>query len=313
LTISDFEDVANTLTCLSHLILPPVLLTQADGSLAFAEAANGKSKQQHHVELKNDGQIVGGAIYNQDDIKQWLQCMDHDNDGLISFTDFFMNLTTIESKSCVQEKSLGNVNKRETLESKSSIDASVQHDASNLQTQLSSDIFNILINCLSLRKLHLGYVVFEIWENQRFYVLIGWSSNLLPTDRSNFSDDKGLATLHFNSTIFRLPGHNWKWDDGFENGWKCDYNLQDLRQHMYQPAGKESHRDQQSSHSLLKKDFSYCDAEGWQYAADFSLFGMDSTNDIAGGSGGHAKQGILDFCRRRRWIRKCILKDALET
>ena len=71
-----------------------------------------------------------------------------------------------------------------------------------------------------------------VYENQRFYPLLGWSSKLLPTDRPPFSNARGSREL--SKEQFRLLPR-WRWTAGWE---------------------------------VLRDDTT--DVEGWSYAIDFS-------------------------------------------
>jgi len=53
-------------------------------------------------------------------------------------------------------------------------------------------------------------VAVETYENQRCYPIKGFSSTLLPTDRSNFSSADGTVALPKES--FKLPSRHWAWE-----------------------------------------------------------------------------------------------------
>ena len=72
----------------------------------------------------------------------------------------------------------------------------------------------------------------SVYENQRFYPLLGWSSKLLPTDRPPFSNARGSQELS-KSQFKLLP--RWRWLSGWE---------------------------------VLRDDAT--DVDGWSYAIDFS-------------------------------------------
>ena len=57
---------------------------------------------------------------------------------------------------------------------------------------------------------------FAVWENERHYPLGGWTANMLPTDRPNFSNGDGTEEL-FKEEI-RLPSAEWFW----LNEWEID-------------------------------------------------------------------------------------------
>eukprot|EP01135_Chromosphaera_perkinsii_P006018 Nk52_evm6s380 gene=Nk52_evmTU6s380 len=53
-------------------------------------------------------------------------------------------------------------------------------------------------------------ITFETYENQRYWIGRGWTDNLIPTERTPFSDRKGLQRLPKDS--FGLPNAQWEWD-----------------------------------------------------------------------------------------------------
>ena len=71
----------------------------------------------------------------------------------------------------------------------------------------------------------------EVWENERHYPWVGWSSKLLPTDRSAWSSSKGKK---MRARDGMPPSAGWRWF----GVWQLDVSLGD--------------------------------SEGWEYAADFS-------------------------------------------
>lgn len=75
-------------------------------------------------------------------------------------------------------------------------------------------------------------IAFRVYENQRWYPIRGWSTSLLPTDRSGFSDKAGKQT--FDCSKFPMPpGYAW-----IDQEWTRDVTEN-------------------------------TDAEGWRYAVDF--------------------------------------------
>ncbi|EYC26905.1 hypothetical protein Y032_0009g418 [Ancylostoma ceylanicum] len=74
----------------------------------------------------------------------------------------------------------------------------------------------------------------EIYSNQRWYPMIGWSSRTLPTDRASFSNEDGSCSVEM--TGFHLKSDGWRW----EEPWIVDM---DVRKH---------------------------DKEGWEYATNFA-------------------------------------------
>jgi hypothetical protein len=63
-------------------------------------------------------------------------------------------------------------------------------------------------------------VVLYTYENQRYSLGMGWSSrNLLPTDRSAWTNDNGTQKLLKEDV--RLPSDDWEW----ESDWHLDFQL----------------------------------------------------------------------------------------
>lgn len=83
-----------------------------------------------------------------------------------------------------------------------------------------------VVRALTLEHLILDQRTYAIYQNQRYYVIGGWSSRLLPTDRFGWSDITGKKKLSFDSPHFSLPGEGWRWIDP---GFKIDYNIEDMR------------------------------------------------------------------------------------
>ncbi|XP_073983179.1 tectonin beta-propeller repeat-containing peroxin 23 isoform X1 [Rhodnius prolixus] len=101
-----------------------------------------------------------------------------------------------------------------------------------------------------------------VYENQRWNPLSGFTSRGLPTDRPMWSDSTGHHKRSKETT--RLLSMHWQWI----TDWAIDFKT---------PGG--------------------VDAEGWQYAVDFS-------------TSYHARKHLTDYVRRRRWIRKCKLTTS---
>ena len=78
-------------------------------------------------------------------------------------------------------------------------------------------------------------VEIEVFENQRWFPVQGFKSNLLPTDRPAWSDRSGLHAASLQAA--RLPGKRWEWADE----WTVDC------------------------------EWAKCDPKGWQYSLDFSM------------------------------------------
>lgn len=58
---------------------------------------------------------------------------------------------------------------------------------------------------------------FELWENQRWLPIQGFTHKLLPTDRPVFSNYAGTKSTPIES--FKLPSSSWQWND---QDWKID-------------------------------------------------------------------------------------------
>lgn len=71
---------------------------------------------------------------------------------------------------------------------------------------------------------------------QRYYVVVGWTNALLPTDRAAWSDADGTTSRSLDAVALPADHRAWAWVD-------------------------EWHVDTRGA----------CDADGWAYAVDFSL------------------------------------------
>ncbi|KAK6738642.1 hypothetical protein RB195_020636 [Necator americanus] len=85
----------------------------------------------------------------------------------------------------------------------------------------------------------------EIYANQRWYPMIGWSSRTLPTDRASFSNEDGSKSGGMAG--FQLKSDGWRW----EEPWIVDM---DVRKH---------------------------DKEGWEYATNFVGAVWKSENGVS--------------------------------
>uniref|UniRef100_A0A914WUD5 Peroxin/Ferlin domain-containing protein n=1 Tax=Plectus sambesii TaxID=2011161 RepID=A0A914WUD5_9BILA len=85
-------------------------------------------------------------------------------------------------------------------------------------------------------------VVEETFENERWYMLLGWSSRTLPTDRSNYSDRQGDNSTPKNS--FHLPSDGWVWQDP----WTVDLNEIEYDKTGWQYAFNFSSKDFKNTH-----------------------------------------------------------------
>ncbi|KAJ1364635.1 hypothetical protein KIN20_024765 [Parelaphostrongylus tenuis] len=74
----------------------------------------------------------------------------------------------------------------------------------------------------------------EIYSNQRWYPVMGWSSRTLPTDRASFTNENGWRKSE-ELDGFKLKSDGWRW----EEPWMVDL------------------------------DARKCDKEGWEYAINF--------------------------------------------
>jgi hypothetical protein len=95
-----------------------------------------------------------------------------------------------------------------------------------------------LLDRLTLRRFMPGTaaVCEEVWENQRYFVIVGWTDQLLPTDRPQFSDLSGTVTRSKDAVSLPEDHRSWTWADE----WHVDGQLNS-------------------------------DSEGWSYAVDFSM------------------------------------------
>ena len=67
-------------------------------------------------------------------------------------------------------------------------------------------------------------VVEEVYENQRYYMLAGWSNKLLPGERFCWSDKAGICKTMKNRESIKLPNEDtWIW----QNEWTIDMSFGD--------------------------------------------------------------------------------------
>mmetsp|Transcript_7806 Transcript_7806/g.14411 ORF Transcript_7806/g.14411 Transcript_7806/m.14411 type:complete len:3261 (-) Transcript_7806:5395-15177(-) len=109
----------------------------------------------------------------------------------------------------------------------------------------------------------------EIFENQRFYMLVGWSSNLVVTDPYPWSDCTGRVVGSMESSTPRSPLPNAKWI--WMENWMIDHSIGDN--------------------------------DGWEYSIDFSAFDNLSSTPT------RKSPKRMDCVRRRRWVRHRVLQD----
>ncbi len=80
-------------------------------------------------------------------------------------------------------------------------------------------------------------MVGEVFENERFYPFVGWSSRMLPTDRPAWSDRSGTTSRPIMDEVDSvLPADDWEWAEAW---------------HLEKPTAQQ-------------------DQDGWQYAIAFS-------------------------------------------
>lgn len=103
----------------------------------------------------------------------------------------------------------------------------------------------------------------EVFENERYYPLTGWSQSLLPTDRERYSNregDWGSSTMDDYSDAVLSTG--WFWEQSTWQQAKADINV---------------------------------DADGYSYSIDFSVFThpTNASLDALGGVG--SRRGSVVF------------------
>ncbi|XP_026682264.1 LOW QUALITY PROTEIN: tectonin beta-propeller repeat-containing protein 1-like [Diaphorina citri] len=155
--------------------------------------------------------------------------------------------------------------------------------------------------------------VFELYENQRWNPISGYSACMLPTDRTSWSDETGTEKRSKETCV--LFNTHWHWD----SEWHVDYNIEggtDKEGWQYAltacmlPTDRTSWSDETGTEKRSKEtcvlfnthwhwdsewhvDYNIeggTDKEGWQYALDFPC-------------AYHASNSFTDTARRRKWRR----------
>uniref|UniRef100_A0A7I4Y739 Galectin domain-containing protein n=1 Tax=Haemonchus contortus TaxID=6289 RepID=A0A7I4Y739_HAECO len=94
---------------------------------------------------------------------------------------------------------------------------------------LNGNVFQFVLNShLTIRRR------VEIYANQRWYPVAGWSSRTLPTDRAAFSNEDGSKSGDMSG--FQLKADGWRWEESW----------------------------------IVDVDVRKCDMEGWEYATNFA-------------------------------------------
>lgn len=124
--------------------------------------------------------------------------------------------------------------------------------------------------------------VVMLYENQRWWLGMGYTQTLYKWERGPWSDLTGEMTLE--KSDVKLLGKDWKW----EGDWKIQ-GKQVLRQQA--DGGQIVFIDNKHQVKGMSKDIEGTyDEEGWQYAHDF-------TKAFCG------REEPGDYVRRRKWIR----------
>ena len=138
----------------------------------------------------------------------------------------------------------------------------------------------------------LTLVVAETWENQRTYPFVGFTKNLLPTDRHNWSDkyvvktcEERILTQHSHRTGKRRLQ---KEEIGPPKGrvWAGDWQIE-------RTQDTDKVREQGSTHLHTRLH----PQDGWRYAVDFPF-------DF------HSKKSAHHAVRRRRWLRHAVPRET---
>eukprot|EP00052_Salpingoeca_macrocollata_P020806 m.175674 g.175674 ORF g.175674 m.175674 type:complete len:2346 (-) comp21363_c0_seq2:105-7142(-) len=163
----------------------------------------------------------------------------------------------------------------------------------------------------------------EVFENQRYYPIRGWSAKLLPTDRPSFSSLDGSEQRTKEEVDEELP-EGWRWEsDEWQvdearavdaNGWEYSFEFNG----DYYPAKKRTHfvrRRRWIRTRIRVEEYKFVPAsakpstadgeeaieDGWEYAGDF-------------GKPFHKRKKKSDGVRRRRWHRESMPQpDQMET
>ena len=121
----------------------------------------------------------------------------------------------------------------------------------------------------------------EIFENERFSPISGWSSKgLLITDRKAFSNrDGSLSWSSYEQAEENLISYGWEWDAA---SWAIDTSF---------PNVDNEGTSYSSKLFKLQLDSLIC-SKGWSYDVNFGTFESAS-----------ATKGMMHFVRRRRRVR----------
>jgi hypothetical protein len=138
---------------------------------------------------------------------------------------------------------------------------------------------------------------FAIYENQRRWVGLGFTANLLPAERQAWTEEHGNTCADLQH--FTLPSTNsdtiqWRWVEGSE--WRVDPSWTDDASNPSSSTSPTSDAKATTSTSA-----STSTGEGWIYY-DNKWRGGSKTDD-----------GWTKWTRRRRWIRDAALVEVVPT
>jgi hypothetical protein len=159
--------------------------------------------------------------------------------------------------------------------------------ARSLQTAAASDLQDAKEEGVSF--------TFAIYENQRRWVGLGFTANLLPAERQAWTEEHGNACPDLQH--FTLPSTNsdtiqWRWVEGSQ--WRVDPSWTDDASN---PSSVSPTGDAKTSTSTSTAT----NSEGWIYY-DNKWRGGSKTDD-----------GWTKWTRRRRWIRDAALVEVVPT
>ncbi|KAJ3189217.1 peroxisome- protein [Gaertneriomyces sp. JEL0708] len=132
--------------------------------------------------------------------------------------------------------------------------------------------------------------IYETYENQRWWVGMGWVPHLLPTERGPWTDITGSKAL--TKTSFQLPP--WRegcWGEmGVDDDVVAELQLEDGRRFEWGWEGPWCIDTGNLAEKSENSDEAAIDAEGWSYADNFW-------------SGWKNRRTLKRVVRRRRWYR----------
>ncbi|KAL1924611.1 uncharacterized protein VTP21DRAFT_4265 [Calcarisporiella thermophila] len=138
---------------------------------------------------------------------------------------------------------------------------------------------------------------FTLFENQRWWVGVGWTSMLLPTERPSWSDEYDEATNP--KEQFQLPPPTTSLTASptqpeFMIQTRTEWQWVDPEWRVSIP---EPHEKKTEKKRVRKEDLA--DADGWEYADNYWR-------------GFKGRSTVRSYTRRRRWVRSARLVEVVE-